>query len=170
MAAGRAAWVYSGPAGDGWVTPERYPALEADGFRGRATGAVLDAEDFRRGLEAYTPGLGEAARSLAVQHHRDYEHAVALVEALQETTPARPATGAPLRELARTIRAGYDAQVRAEDLLRDLEATHRDLAAARADNARLRTAIEAVTGTRRWRMAQGVARPLDAARRARRRP
>ena len=37
-------WRWAGPAyvwdtrgGDGWVTPETYPALEADGFTGAAT-------------------------------------------------------------------------------------------------------------------------------------
>ncbi len=34
MAAGRAAYVYGVIGGDGWVTPERYPAMEADGFAG----------------------------------------------------------------------------------------------------------------------------------------
>ncbi len=32
MALGRAAYVWDYAGGDGWVTPETYPALEADGF------------------------------------------------------------------------------------------------------------------------------------------
>ena len=36
MAAGRAAYVYGVIGGDGWVTPERYVAMEADGFAGTA--------------------------------------------------------------------------------------------------------------------------------------
>ena len=34
MAGGRAAYVYGIVGGDGWVTPERYPLMEADGFAG----------------------------------------------------------------------------------------------------------------------------------------
>ena len=36
LAEGRAAYVYGDDGGDGWVTPERYELLEADGFSGRA--------------------------------------------------------------------------------------------------------------------------------------
>jgi hypothetical protein len=43
MSCGRAVWVYRGSAGDGWVTPETCAAIEADGFRGRATATLPDA-------------------------------------------------------------------------------------------------------------------------------
>jgi hypothetical protein len=34
MAAGRAVYVYGVVGGDGWLTPDRYPVMEADGFAG----------------------------------------------------------------------------------------------------------------------------------------
>lgn len=36
IAAGRPVIVHGVPGADGWVTPERYPAMESDGFAGLA--------------------------------------------------------------------------------------------------------------------------------------
>lgn len=36
MACARAAYLYDVAGSDGWVTPERYGAMEADGFAGQA--------------------------------------------------------------------------------------------------------------------------------------
>ena len=52
MACGRAVYVFDVFGGDGWVTPERYPGLEADNFAGQATGRVVDAEALARDLAA----------------------------------------------------------------------------------------------------------------------
>ncbi len=57
MAMGRAAYVWDYAGGDGWVTPESYPALEADGFSGAATDAVIDADRLRLPARAWRPRL-----------------------------------------------------------------------------------------------------------------
>ena len=88
MACGRPAWVYSGFNGDGWVTPDSYGAMEADGFRGRATDELFDADAFRRDLAAYDPEMGRHNRSLVLLHHRAEEHAVAFAGTLQATSPS----------------------------------------------------------------------------------
>jgi hypothetical protein len=183
MSCGRAAWVYSGPTGDGWVTPANYAALEADGFRGKATGDVLDAAAFRRDVDSYDPEMGRRNRALILLHHRAEEHAVQLVDAVLGARPSPPPTVA-LAELARLIRTRYDTEVRALQLGRDLE--HERRVTERLANelggaeARLRDAdarradaegrLAALKQTRRWRAAGLAAQPLDLVRaRARRR-
>ena len=37
MSCGRAVYLYDQFGGDGWVTPDNYPAFEADHFAGQAT-------------------------------------------------------------------------------------------------------------------------------------
>jgi hypothetical protein len=100
MACGRAVYVFDVFGGDGWVTPERYPVLEADNFAGQATGRVLDAEALARDLEDYRPEMGPVNRDLVLQHHSARDHVVALLAAIGDGAPgARP--DAPFRELAR---------------------------------------------------------------------
>jgi hypothetical protein len=50
MACGRAVYVYDMFGGDGWVTPEAYPALEADHFAGQATDRVIGPAELERDL------------------------------------------------------------------------------------------------------------------------
>jgi hypothetical protein len=50
MACGRAGYVYEVFGGDGWVTPELYPALEADHFAGLATVRVIGPRELARDL------------------------------------------------------------------------------------------------------------------------
>jgi hypothetical protein len=111
MACGRAAWIYGPAAGDGWVTTATYDRLEDDGFRGRATPAVVEAEAFDEALAEYTPRMGRVNRRLATLHHSPYDHAVA-VAGLLMGTEARTPPPAPLREMARLVRTQYDAQTR----------------------------------------------------------
>jgi hypothetical protein len=170
MACGRAAWVYGPTFGDGWVTPDSYPALEADGFRGRATDAVLNGDSFIRGLNHYDPSMGTANRKLARLHHSPHEHAVELVEAL-ESAPAGRAVDAPLRELARALRVQYEALGGLEEVSRALQTRNEEREALLAENARLtgelselyRRSTELRT-TRRWRAMTLALRPLDLAR------
>ena len=58
MALGRAAYVWDIAGGDGWVTPETYPTLEADGFSGAATDPIIDADRMRADFASYGPELG----------------------------------------------------------------------------------------------------------------
>jgi hypothetical protein len=100
MACGRAVYVLDVFGGDGWVTPERYPALEADHFAGQATERVLDAASLAADLAGYSPEMGPVNRDLVLQHHDPRDHVLALLEALGEQRP-RERPRAPLRELAR---------------------------------------------------------------------
>jgi hypothetical protein len=112
MACGRAALVYGPTVGDGWVTEAAYPAMEDDGFRGRGNGDVYDAAAVARALDAYRPAMSEVNRALAMTHHSAYDHAVALVAAIDRPPAAAPADGAPLRELAQVIRTLHGMQAR----------------------------------------------------------
>jgi len=103
MAMGLAAYVYGEDGGDGWVSPERYELLEADGFSGRAAPSASDFERLRRDLDAYEPSMGAANRELALAHDA-IEHAQQLVELFDSLVPRRHPVDAPLRELARLVR------------------------------------------------------------------
>jgi hypothetical protein len=100
MACGRAVYVLDVFGGDGWVTPERYPALEADQFAGQATERVLDVASLAADLPGYSPGMGPVNRDLVLQHHDPRNHVLELVRAIGEhRSQERPR--APLRELSR---------------------------------------------------------------------
>jgi hypothetical protein len=173
MACGRAVYVFDCFGGDGWVTPERYPALEADNFAGQATDRVIDSATLARDLAAYDPAMGMANRDLVLQHHGAREHALALVDAIEELRPAaRPAV--PLRELGRLtdLLWSADRQVRwlqgaqhgLQEQLALVEADRSRLAYeahAAADETRARVAeleaeIAAMRDTRAWRTAARV--------------
>lgn len=115
LAEGLAAYVYGDQGGDGWVTPERYPRLEADGFSGRAEGSATTFEQLRADLGRYDPAMGPANRELA-EAHDARRHAEALVEALRALAPPRGPVAAPLRELARVVRLEAASSRRAAEL------------------------------------------------------
>jgi hypothetical protein len=176
MACGRAVWVFGPASGDGWVTAESYPAIEADGFRGRATRAMPSSPDLPAALAAYRPEMGEVNRSLVLQHHSAFEHANALAALLHRLRPATAPEASVAQELARLKRSEYVATARALDAVHELRAAHEHIAALSDRIAELETALAAerarlasVADTRRWRTVQRAARPLDLARRAIRR-
>jgi Glycosyltransferase Family 4 len=105
IAAGRPAYVFDHAGGDGWVTAESYPGLEADGFAGTATGAVIDAARLRADLAAYSPDMGLVNRQLAWAHHDAMEHAADIAALLKRLAPVdRDVGGGHLREMARLVR------------------------------------------------------------------
>ena len=114
MAAGRAVYVYGDDGGDGWVSPDRYELLEADGFTGRAEPTATDFDWLRYDLDAYSPDLGPAARELAVANHDAADHAHELVAIFEGLAPRRDPVEAPLRELARLVRVQAAVDRRAE--------------------------------------------------------
>jgi hypothetical protein len=114
MASGRAAYVYGDDGGDGWVTPERYALLEADGFSGRAEAAATDFARLRADLDEYSTEMGPANRELAVAGHGAREHAQELVGVFERLAPRRDPVDAPLRELARLVRVEAATDRRAE--------------------------------------------------------
>jgi hypothetical protein len=104
MAGRRAAYVYGIAGGDGWVTPERYAALEADGFGGTASDVVIDRARLAADLAGWDPEMGPRNRQLANGHHDAADHAAELVAQLRAL---RADDGPPLQhaaELARLVR------------------------------------------------------------------
>jgi hypothetical protein len=148
LAEGRAAYVYGDDGGDGWVTPERYELLEADGFSGRAEPSATTFERLRDELGDYDPALGPAGQELA-QAHDARAHAQQLVAAFDELEPRRDPVDAPLRELARLVRVEAATARRAYAHAQEAEATatraltlERELADTREQNERLTREVE----------------------------
>jgi hypothetical protein len=107
MACGRAAYVLDFAGGDGWVTAERYPAMEADNFAGQATDWVIDRDRLVADLAEYRPEMGQVNRDLVLEHHDARTHAYELVELFRRMKPRAEAATGPLRELARLVRVQW---------------------------------------------------------------
>ena len=103
MALGRAAYVWDHAGGDGWVTPETYPTLEADGFSGAATDPVIDADRMRADFASYGPELGAFGFDLVRKHHSAYDHAELLVKLLDDASVST-ASDDVLETVARLVR------------------------------------------------------------------
>ena len=175
MACARAAYVFDHLGGDGWVTPERYPALEADGFGGRAEPDVIDRRRLREDLLAYTPEMGLENRDLVVHQHDASRHAQELSVALKRLAP-RAAVDSPLTEMARLVRLQWQSDSRAgmlavenailvEERERERSAAAEEVSAlierSRREREELERAMRDLKSTRRYRLAGAVARPLD---------
>lgn len=131
MAMGRAAYVWDHAGGDGWVTPESYPTLEADGFSGGATDAVIDADRLREDFGGYRPELGEVGYDLVRNHHSATEHAEALVDLLGDA-PSPSGDDNHLETLGLLVRAETRALIRADRLESELRRTSEEREAERA--------------------------------------
>jgi hypothetical protein len=188
MACGRPAYVYDFAGTDGWVTPERYPAMEAEGFGGRATDRTTDPALMRADLADYDPAMGLANRDLVIAHHSARRHAEELAGVLGGLTSAcdGQADRAPLREMARLVRlqqatearaaaAALAAQIAAEDARRlatELDAAMTELVQLRTQReavetntrqaAELWSQIDALRATRRYRLAGAIGGFVDA--------
>jgi hypothetical protein len=179
MTSRRAAYVYGVAGGDGWVTPERYPALEANGFAGTATDVVVNRDRIRQDLADFSPEMGEVNRDLAMRHHDAEAHAVELVELFRRCDPSPPPESADLEEFARLVRAHWEsgqreaiATGRSRVYLAQLEAAREETADERAKLHRLRAELEglrlrhaAIVEGRRWRLISLLASPIDLLRR-----
>lgn len=183
MAGGRAAYVYGIVGGDGWVTPERYPLMEADGFAGTSSpGVVIDRNRLVDDLRSWDEQMGRLNRDLAAAHHTAREHAIELVNLARSLDPSPPAEPTLTEELARLIRLEWRNDVRANESLAEatnlrslLTQASEDLAQAQRDadaaSEQLRAAqnallaadgqLEALRNTRRYRLACRIASPLD---------
>ncbi len=197
MACGRAVYVYGILGGGGWVTPESYPRLEADGFAGLSESPAATVGVLAEELGAWRADMGEANRDLAAGHSAR-THAVELVQLIRdlagrrvESSPAEDPPGrtasppAQVEELARLLRLEWQMygqamrssleadQARAErdrhrgqaeDALARVQVLDRELQRAFARVAELEGELDRVKGalaTRRYRLAQGLAAPLD---------
>lgn len=158
MSCGRAAYVFDMAGRDGWITPDSYAALEADGFAGQATTRAASVEALRADLADYRPGMGPANRDLVTAHHGARRHAERLIALIVAATPGQPARDG-LAELDRLVRAGWRLEDRAASLARENDLLHRRILELEAEASLLRS-------TRRYRMASALAGPLDRVREA----
>lgn len=86
MALGRAVLVLDESVVGGWITPESYERLEADGFTGLAGGLLTG--DVGALLDGYSSDWGTTARRLAVHRHAAQLHAAELVEIYRSVAAA----------------------------------------------------------------------------------
>jgi hypothetical protein len=186
MAAGRAAYVYGTLGGDGWITPENYSMIEANGFAGSADErVVIDGERLSDDLKHWNAAMGGLNRDLICAHHDVHEHAVALIDLARGRFPRAPREVTPSEELARLVRLQWLSEVRAVagvreasslrallvDRERELAAlkdqhgqTMSALAQAQAVRAEAEAALAYHRNTLRYRLACRVAAPLDSLR------
>lgn len=133
MACGRAAYVYDWNGGDGWVTAESYPWIEADGIGGRTGKTTIDGNRLRSDLREYSPSMGPVNHDLVIGHHRANVHAQLLLELfLKLGAPKTSNREAPLQEMARLVRLEWRARTEVHSLLRQNVALNRELARSEA--------------------------------------
>ncbi len=175
MACGRAAYVFGDAGGDGWVTPETYTALEADGFSGRALGEAIGVQRLAADLVEWREELGELGRDLACAHHAADDHCLALVELIESLGTERPPGPAIAAELARLVRLEWSASVdarlavaqtdaarsHAAGLEAEVAALEAEAAALRAQAASAASDLDRLLCSRRYRLASLLARPLE---------
>lgn len=166
MAEGLPAYVYGDGGGDGWVTPERYELLEADGFSGKAEPTATTFEQLRTDLDGYEPAMGPANRELVLAHDAR-RHAHALASTFAGLSPRRDPVDAPLRELARlvrveaaTARRAHQAAAEADAAGAHAHALERELADTRAANEQLDARVAELE--RRLREAEARAEQAEA--------
>lgn len=179
MACGRAVYVYDAFGSDGWVTPQRYPRLEANCFAGTGGGQTVEIDALVAALGEYDPAMGVVNRDLAVANHGAIEHTSAIASLVAEVSAeardgATPERHDNLFELARLSRvvwrhesSAFSAAARLQqselekgDLACRLEAAQDELARSRAAEEKLAE----IVNSRRWRALNGLLKPLDRAR------
>lgn len=148
MAMGRAAYVWDYGGGDGWVTPDSYPAIEADGFSGAGSDTVVNGDRLRADFATYSPELGTFGFDLVRMHHSATKHAEQLVGLLGAASA--PATDDAFETLARFVRLEFRAAIRVDQLEAESRSVWEELEAARAREA---SAVEAGTAERALRLA-----------------
>lgn len=110
MACGRAAYVYDWNGGDGWITSESYPAIEADGIAGRSGRAILDAAKLADDLRHYSAAMGPVNHDLVMAHHRANVHAQELIELIRGLGAPSGRPRESVQELARLTRLEWRAR------------------------------------------------------------
>ena len=130
MCAGRAVYLYDQYGGDGWVTPDNYPAFEADHFAGQATARPRTGADLVADLADYSPEMGIANHELVRSHHGARHHAIELVAILRGHYVREPDQVDVTAEVARLARASGRAELRSAELWRRTTAAEARLADA----------------------------------------
>ena len=116
MCAGRAVYIYDQYGGDGWVTPDSYPAFEADHFAGQATARPRTGADLVADLAEYSPEMGVANHELVRSHHGARHHVMELVAILRGEYVRDPDQVDVTAEVARLARASGRAETRSAEL------------------------------------------------------
>jgi hypothetical protein len=124
--------------GDGWVTAERYPAMEGDNFAGQTRFPVCTPAQLDDELAIYDQDMGIVNRELVTSYHGARSHAGEICSLLEPTGESIETADAPLRELARLVRLQWLTEVRAIGFE---EASRR----AREDAERTRTELGQVS-------------------------
>lgn len=124
MACGKAVYVFDAGGGDGWITPETYPAIEADNFAGMATDVPVDRHRLAADLDDYDPEMGWINRELVVTYHSVRSQVQDLIEVLRGPASGRGDSTTTAAALAVTARFAWRTQARAmvaEQRVRELE-------------------------------------------------
>jgi hypothetical protein len=116
MCAACAVYVYDQYGGDGWVTPDNYPAFEADHFAGQATDRPRSSADLVGDLAQYNPEMGTANHELVRSHHGARHHAIELAAILRGAYVREPDQADVTAEVARLARASGRAELRSAEL------------------------------------------------------
>jgi hypothetical protein len=169
MASGRAVYVYGAVGGDGWVTPEHYPAMEADGFAGLSVRKlVIDPDRLAEDLASWDQLMGAVNRDLVFAHHDAREHAIELVRLARDLGCPRASEATAADELAHLVRRAWEALARrnaalleAANLRAQLEAVQAQLATLSSEAADAYTQLDDLRRSRRYRLACLIASPLD---------
>ena len=135
MCAGCAVYVYDQYGGDGWVTPETYPAFEADHFAGQATVPPRRAADLATDLAAYSPEMGVWNNELVRSQHGARHHAIELVAVLRGPHLREPDRAEVVAELARLARASGRSELRIAEFWGRMSAAEAHAAQAEAHAA-----------------------------------
>ena len=164
MLYGRAVYVYDAFGGDGWMTPESYPAFEADHIAGQATPTPRSRADLVADLDAYHPDMGIANHELVRTHHSARRHVNELVAVLRGPHAHDPDGVDTMTELARLTRATARAESRAGALVERAQTAEAQTAAWQERAAEAERQLEEVRGllgTRRARAGLALGRAID---------
>lgn len=126
MACGRAAFVYDWAGGQGWMTAESYPAIEAGGFGGRNE-PVFDVRGLAAAFADYDRSMGPVNHDLVMAHHRANVHVQQLVEIFERLAGATEPPEAPLADMARLVRLEWRARAEVHGLRAENAGLHERL-------------------------------------------
>jgi hypothetical protein len=167
MAMGRAAFVYDWKGGDGWVTQETYPAIEANGISGGGSVGAVDVAKLADELRRYSAAMGPVNHDLIVTHHRAKVHAQELIDLFEGLAQPPPRPRGPLQEMARLVRLEWRSRLENFGLVREnaelrerLRESEAQAAAAREEVAHQEERVEdlrrSFESTVSWRLTRPV--------------
>jgi hypothetical protein len=156
MAMGRAAYVWDYAGGDGWVTPETYAAIEADGFSGAGSDDVIDGDRLRADFAAYDPELGAFGFDLVRMHHSAAKHSEDLVDLLDRA--GAPGPGEAMETLGRLVRLEFRAVVRTGQLEFENWRMREERDVERARRIESEEQMKTMMGSRSWKLTAAMRR------------